>query len=221
MPRCFFIVLAVGLASVLGCNGNAPVSDPPLAPGESVEPTGSAEIDPDVPRQFDVKFETTRGDFVVRFTQSWAPIGVGRVYELVTSGFFEDIAFFRVVPNFMVQFGIHGNPEVQQKHDTNITDDRLTQSNQRGYVTFAKTGLPDSRSTQLFINYGDNSFLDSQGFAPVGVVVEGMDVVESINAEYGEQPQQPRIQAEGNAYLKGEFPNLDYIKTATIVSEEK
>lgn len=218
MMRPAASVLVFAFACILGCNGATPVADPPL---DRVEPTGSSAVDPNVPKQFDVKFETTTGDFVVRFTRSWAPIGVGRVYELVQSGFFEDIAFFRVVPNFMVQFGIHGDPAVQQKHDTNIRDDRVTQSNQRGYVTFAKTGLPDSRSTQLFINYTDNSFLDADGFAPVGVVVEGMDVVESINAEYREQPDQGLIQAEGNAYLKREFPNLDYIKNATVVSEEK
>lgn len=219
MVRLAASVLVFACICVLGCNGAAPVADPPLDRG--VDPTGSSTVDPNVPKQFDVKFETTTGDFVVRFTRSWAPIGVGRVYELVQSGFFEDVAFFRVVPDFMVQFGIHGDPAVQQKHDTNIRDDRVTQSNQRGYVTFAKTGLPNSRSTQLFINHKDNSFLDADGFAPVGVVVEGMDVVDSINAEYGEQPQQPLIQAEGNAYLKREFPNLDYIKKATIVSEEK
>ena len=219
MVRSAACVFVLGLMCAVGCSGGQ-VTDPPLPPGESVEPTGSSEIDPNVPRQFDVKFETTKGDFIVRFTRSWAPIGVGRVHELVTSGFFEDIAFFRVVPNFMVQFGIHGDPEVQQKHDTNIRDDRVTQSNQRGYVTFAKTGLPDSRSTQLFINYGDNSFLDQQGFAPVGVVVEGMDVVDSINSEYGETPQQPLIQSRGNAYLNREFPNLDYVKKATIISGE-
>ena len=212
-------MFVLGLIGALGCNGGAPVADPP---GEAVEPTGSSAPGPNVPKEFDVKFETTKGDFVVRFTRSWAPIGVGRVYELVRSGFFEDIAFFRVVPDFMVQFGIHGDPAVQGKwRDANIRDDRVTQSNQRGYVTFAKSGLPNSRSTQLFINYKDNSFLDADGFAPVGVVVEGMEVVDSINAEYGERPDQGRLQFEGNKYLRQEFPNLDYIEKATIVSEEK
>ena len=170
------------------------------------------------PETFRVQFETSKGDFVIEVNRSWSPNGADRFYQLVRSGFYDDARFFRVVPGFMVQFGIAGDPQVQARwRDKTIQDDRVTQSNKKGYVTFAKTGQPNSRSTQIFINYADNNFLDNQGFSPFGRVVEGMDVVEKINAEYGEKPVQSQIQRRGNEYLNAEFPRLDYIEKARIV----
>lgn len=174
------------------------------------------------PETFRVKFETSKGDFVVEVNRSWSPNGADRFYELVKSGFYDEARFFRVIPGFMVQFGIAGDPEVQAKwREKTIPDDRVTQSNKKGYVTFAKTGRPDSRTTQIFINYADNSFLDNQGFAPFGRVVEGMDVVEKINAEYRERPDQSQVQRRGNEYLNAEFPRLDYVEKATIVNGDR
>jgi cyclophilin family peptidyl-prolyl cis-trans isomerase len=173
------------------------------------------------PETFKVKFETTAGDFVVEVTRKWAPLGVDRFHELVKAGFYNDCGFFRVVPNFMVQFGINGDPKVQAKWKASkIKDDPTTHSNQRGMVTFATAG-PGTRTSQLFINFKDNSFLDSQGFAPFAKVIEGMKVVDKINPEYKEQPNQGQIQSSGNVYLKKQFPNLDFIKKATIVKPKQ
>ena len=168
------------------------------------------------PDTYKVKLDTSKGPVVIEVHRSWAPIGADHLYNLVKSGFYNDVRFFRVVPGFMVQFGMSGDPKAQSAHNTTIKDDPPKESNKRGYVTFAKTGAPNSRSTQLFINYKDNTFLDSQGFAPIGQVVSGMDVVDKINSEYKERPNQNEIRTSGNAYLTKEFPNLDYIKTATI-----
>ena len=144
-------------------------------------------------------------------------IGVQRVQELVKDGFYDECRFFRVVPGFMVQFGINGNPELNAKWaDNNLRDEPVKVSNRTGYVTFAKTNDPNSRSTQLFIGYKDNSFLDGKGFSPIGKVVEGMNVVDKINAQYGEQPDQNRMKYDGNAYLQSQFPKLDYIIKARI-----
>ena len=168
------------------------------------------------PDTYKVKFDTSKGPVVVEVHRAWSPTGADHLYNLVKSGFYNDVRFFRVVPNFMVQFGMNGDPKVQSAHNTTIKDDPVKESNKRGYVTFAKTGAPNSRSTQLFINYKDNTFLDSQGFAPIGQVVSGMEVVDKINSEYREKPNQNEIRTSGNAYLTKEFPNLDYVKTATI-----
>jgi peptidyl-prolyl cis-trans isomerase A (cyclophilin A) len=179
------------------------------------------------PDDFKVVFHTTKGDVTVEVTRSLAPNGADRFYNLVKSGFFTDIAFFRVIPGFMCQFGIHGDPNVSAKwRDANIQDDPVKGSNTRGTITFATAG-PNTRTTQLFINFADNTGLDGQGFAPFGKVVQGMDVVDKINGEYGEGapngngPDQGRIQGEGNAYLKKDFPHLDYIKSASIVADKK
>lgn len=173
------------------------------------------------PETYQVKFETTAGDFVVDVTRAWSPNGADRFYEAVKAGFYDDCRFFRVVPNFMVQFGINGNPEVQQKwREANIKDDPVTKSNTRGMVTFATAG-PGTRTTQVFINFKNNSFLDNQGFSPFGKVSEeGMKVVDKINSQYGEQPNQSSVQRQGNEYLKANFPKLDYVKKATIVEKK-
>ncbi|MFO0984546.1 MAG: peptidylprolyl isomerase, partial [Planctomycetota bacterium] len=156
-------------------------------------------------------------------TRDWAPKGADRFYNLVKNGYFDDVAFFRCIKGFMVQFGINGDPKVNAAwQKARITDDPVKESNKPGYISFATSG-PDSRTTQVFINYGDNARLDAMGFAPFGKVSEGMDVVEKLNGEYGEGaprgkgPDQGRVQGEGNDYLKKSFPNLDWVKTARIV----
>jgi peptidyl-prolyl cis-trans isomerase A (cyclophilin A) len=178
------------------------------------------------PETFKAQFDTTKGKIVIEVTRSLSPNGADRFYNLVRSGYFKDIAFFRVIPGFMCQFGIHGDPAVSAKwREAKIADDSVKGSNTRGAITFAMAG-PNTRTTQLFINFGDNANLDGMGFPPFGKVTEGMDVVDKINGEYGEGaprgrgPDQGRIQMEGNDYLKKDFPNLDYIKSATIVSQE-
>src|SRR2546425_745051 len=175
------------------------------------------------PESFKVKFETTKGNFTVEVTRSLSPNGADRFYNLARSGYFKDVAFFRVIPGFMCQFGIHGDPKVSAAwRSAQIPDDPVKGSNTRGAVTFATAG-PNTRTTQLFINFGDNANLDKMGFSPFGKVVEGMDVVDKIHSEYGEGassgrgPRQDRVQSEGNAYLKKDFPNLDYIKSASVL----
>ena len=171
---------------------------------------------------FDVLFKTTKGDFVVEVHRDWAPLGADHFIDLVLKGFYNDVGFFRAVPDFMVQFGISGDPEMTKEYgETTIKDDDVKESNKRGFITYAKTGAPDSRSTQLFINFKDNSFLDRQGFAPFGKIRgDGMETVDKINKEYGEPPRdaQFKLKAEGNAYLKAELPNVDYLKSATLVA---
>jgi len=166
---------------------------------------------------YKVKFETTKGDVIIEVHPEWAPLGAAQFRKAVEEGVYNDAKFFRVVKGFMVQFGIPADPALAaQWRGNKIKDDKVTQSNQKGYITFATSG-PNSRTSQVFINYGDNKFLDSQGFAPFGKVVEGMDVVESINAEYGETPEQGLIQTQGNAYLTKAFPKIDGIIKATII----
>ena len=169
------------------------------------------------PATFRANFETSGGVFVVEVTRAWAPKGADRFYNLVKYGYFDGARFFRVVPNFIVQFGIHADPKINAVwREANITDDPVTQSNRRGSLTFATSG-PNTRTTQLFINFRDNAGLDARGFAPFGQVVSGLEVVDKINAEYGEQPNQGLIQSQGNAYLMKSFPRLDYIKKATVM----
>ena len=178
--------------------------------GESVKETGN----------FVVEFDTTVGKFTVEVDRSWAPKGADRFHSLVSDNFYDDAGFFRVVPGFMVQFGIAADPVKHAKWSNEIQDDPVVKSNTRGYVTFAKTGAPDSRTTQIFINYGDNSQLDDQGFAPFGKVIKGMDVVDKINAEYREKPDQQAIEQQGSSYLKRFFPNLDYVKSVTFIKND-
>jgi peptidyl-prolyl cis-trans isomerase A (cyclophilin A) len=169
------------------------------------------------PAEYKVNLDTSGGAIVIQVHRSWAPLAADRFYNLVKNGFYDDVRFFRVVPNFMVQFGMHGNPAITKAWSaTTLKDEPTTQTNKRGYITFARTGAPNSRGTQVFINYKDNGFLDKQGFAPFGEVVKGLDIAEKINSSYGEKPDQGQITAAGNAYLTKEFPKLDFIKTATI-----
>ena len=188
--------------------------------------TDPAKLTEKAPETFKAQFDTTKGKFTIEVTRSLSPNGADRFYNLVRSGYFKDIAFFRVIPGFMCQFGIHGDPNVSTKwREAAIADDPVKGSNTRGTITFATAG-PNTRTTQLFINFADNRNLDGMGFSPFGKVTEGMDVVDKINGEYGEGaprgrgPDQGRVQGEGNTYLKKDFPNLDYIKSATILSVE-
>lgn len=205
------------LVLLLGCENRPPSTSPPVPTAPSL----AADV-ADAPESFRVKFTTTKGDFVVAVHRDWAPLGADRFRELVEAGFYDGCKFFRAIEGFMVQFGINGDPAVSaQWRDKRIPDDPVKQSNTRGKITFAMAG-PNSRTTQLFINYVNNSRLDADGFAPFGEVVEGMDVVDSLNKEYGEEPSQfqAEIQAQGNAFLEQRYPRLDAILTARIVEPE-
>jgi peptidyl-prolyl cis-trans isomerase A (cyclophilin A) len=175
------------------------------------------------PPTYKVKFDTSKGPFIVEVHRDWAPLGADRFYNLVKNGFFNNTRFFRVISGFMVQFGINGDPAISsQWRSARINDDPVKKSNGRGLITFATAG-PNTRTTQVFINYADNAALDGQGFAPFGQVTSGMNVVDALYNGYGEGapsgggPEQGRVQSEGNAYLTSSFPKLDYIKSATIV----
>jgi peptidyl-prolyl cis-trans isomerase A (cyclophilin A) len=189
-------------------------------PASLKNPAALKETAPDV---FKARFDTSAGPFVVEVHREWAPHGADRFYNLVKNGFYDDARFFRVISGFMVQFGIHADPAVSAAwRQAMLPRDPVKQSNRRGYITYAMGASPDTRTTQVFINFGDNSNLDSMGFAPFGRVVSGMDAVDKIYSGYGEGaprgrgPDQGRTQMEGNAYLTKEFPKLDYIKKATI-----
>lgn len=169
------------------------------------------------PDSFRVAFVTSRGPFTVEVTRSLSPIGADRFYHLVSIGYFTDVRFFRVVPGFVVQFGMSGDPKSNAEWKANpIPDEPVKTTNAKGTIVFADAG-PNTRANQFFVNLGDNAGLDGQGFTPFGRVVDGMDVVEAIYAGYGQQPDQDQIALMGNAYLKKVFPKLDYIESATIV----
>ncbi|MFN8800868.1 MAG: peptidylprolyl isomerase [Gemmatimonas sp.] len=183
----------------------------PRIPPPSLEPERS-------PDTYRVRFETSKGAFVVQVKRSLAPRGADRFHELVRIGYFTGVRFFRLVPNFVVQFGIHGDPAVNNLWDTAaIPDDPIRSSNADGTIAFAASGA-NTRATQLFINTGNNARkLDGQRvFSPFGTVVEGMAVVRALNAEYGEEPNPARIVRQGNGYLQKWFPALDSIATAVI-----
>lgn len=225
-----FLALAALLAA--GCAGPQLPAAPPAAaqpaPPPPTRPAVGALVDPasavaKAPEDFKVRFVTTSGDFIVEVHRGWAPNGADRFYNLVKIGFFDGAAFFRNLSDFMVQFGISGDPAISAKwRGAAIPDDPPAgQSNHRGALTFATAG-PNSRTTQLFVNFGDNEQLDSKGFTPIGQVVEGMENLRALYNGYGEGapsgsgPNQGRVQMEGNAYLQKEFPLLDYVKTAAF-----
>jgi peptidyl-prolyl cis-trans isomerase A (cyclophilin A) len=190
---------------------------------KSPAPTARNLLDPSTmksiaPAVYKVKFATTQGDLVIQVTRAWAPLGADRFYNLVRGGFFTGAPFFRVIPGFMAQFGINTNPKVSAVWmNQNLIDDPVKQSNKRGFVTFAKTSMPNTRSTQIFINYGDNARLDADGFAPFGEVIEGMDVADKFNSEYGGNPDQGALQQLGKPWIDKNMPKVDLIKTAAIV----
>lgn len=217
-------LIPVWLILLASCGGDS---------GETVDdadlPANRALYFPDqlvetAPESFQARFETTKGDFVIEVTRSQAPNGADRLYNLVKNGYYDGVRFYRVIEGFMAQFGMHGEPQVQVRWtNAPIRDDRVAASNVRGAVTFAMAG-PNSRTTQLFINLVDNTLLDIDGFAPIGTVIEGMDVVDQIHSGYGELadrggdgPISQNVAARGNAYLEESFPEMDYIVTATLV----
>lgn len=186
-----------------------------------LKPSAANEQAPDV---FWANLKTTQGPVVVRFDRAWSPLGVDRVYNLIDMGYYSNIAFFRVINGFMAQFGIHGDPKVNESwKSSDIKDDPAGESNTRGRVTFAMRG-PNTRTVQLFINYADNSRLDSMGFTPIGEVVKCMENVDALYNGYGEGaprgrgPDQGRMQSQGNAYLAESFPKLDYLIEATVIA---
>jgi peptidyl-prolyl cis-trans isomerase A (cyclophilin A) len=185
-----------------------------------MNPTANNET---APETYKAQFETSKGNITIEVTRAWAPLGADRFYTLVKNGFFEGARFFRVLPGFVVQFGIPGEPTIARTwRAARIADDPVTQSNTKGMITFATAG-PNTRTTQVFINIADNENLDAMGFAPFGRVTEGMDIVGQLHSGYGEGaphgrgPDQGRIQSEGNAYLERDFPKLDFIKKTAIV----
>jgi peptidyl-prolyl cis-trans isomerase A (cyclophilin A) len=191
-------------------------------PASAQNLSNPAALREQAPLVYKAKFDTTKGVFVIEVQRDWAPNGADRFYNLVKNGFYDNVRFFRVISGFMVQFGIHGDPKVSAPwREAQLKDDPVKQSNKRGYITYAMAG-PNTRTSQVFINFGDNASLDSQGFSPFGRVVTGMEVVDKLNAEYGEGaprgrgPDQSRMQMEGNAYLTKDFGRLDYVKKATI-----
>lgn len=208
------VAVALAVASGSALAGQAPRGKPALM--------NPAELKEQAPDIFKANFDTSAGAFVVEVHRDWSPNGADRFYNLVKRGYFDGLRFFRVIPGFMAQFGISGDPSISNVwRAARISDDPVKQSNKRGMITFATAG-PATRTTQLFINLGDNDFLDKQGFSPFGQVVSGMPNVQKIYGGYGEGaprgngPDQGRVQAEGNKYLESEFPKLDYIKSATI-----
>ena len=206
----------VGCGSEGGGDGDALPDNPLLYPR-------APEMNAQAPDSYRARFETSAGDFVVEVQRELAPLGADRFYNLVNNGYYDGVRFFRVIDGFMAQFGMHGDPLVTaQWRAAPIEDDPVVGSNTRGTITFAMTNQPNSRTTQVFINFGDNSNLDGMGFAPFGEVVEGMEVVDALYSGYGEGaprgsgPDQGQIQGRGNDYLESDFPELDYVISATI-----
>jgi peptidyl-prolyl cis-trans isomerase A (cyclophilin A) len=212
--KTLFASLAAAVLAAAGVSGQVDLA-------KAAKLRNPAALNEKAPERFKAQFDTSKGTFVIDVHREWAPLGADRFYNLVKNGYYDDVRFFRVIPGFMAQFGMHGNPAVQKAWSApsaRLQDDPVKQGSKRGYVVFAHAGA-NTRTTQLFINYKDNSAsLDRQGFAAFGEVISGMDVVDKIHSGYGERPEQGRITAEGNAYLNKAFPQLDYIKSATIVN---
>lgn len=195
----------VGAAAAPAARANPALLNPALAKATA-------------PPVYNVVFNTSKGDVTFEVHRDWAPNGADRFYNLVKIGFFDGAPFFRLVPGFVVQWGMNPNPAVNKVWaNANIKDDGVKESNKPGYLTFAQTSQPNSRSTQLFINFKDNGRLDAMGFAPIGKIVDGMDVVEKFYAGYGEAPDQQALQEQGKAYYEKNFPQLDIIKTAKVM----
>ena len=217
-PFVAALVLLTGCAPRSGCSDRAPQGSTLLTSPADSAFRGTA------PDSFIARFETSRGDFYVQVVRDWAPVGADRFYNLVRNGFYNGNRFYRVIDGFVVQWGVHGSPDVSEAWSRQcIKDDAVRRINTRRMVTFA-FGEPDTRTTQVFINYGMNTRLDRMGFAPLGEVIEGMTTVDSLYNGYGERPpkgQGPdpvRLVKEGNAYLDREFPALDSIIRASVVS---
>jgi peptidyl-prolyl cis-trans isomerase A (cyclophilin A) len=214
----------LGTVLALGC-GHEHTARPPAPPDNPLLNPADPRVNQQAPDSFRVLVTTSRGEFVIACHRAWAPRGADRFYNLVTNGFYDECRFFRVIFGFVAQFGISGNPAISAAwNSAYIRDDPVLQSNLRGFVSFAHYGVADTRNTQVFINYGDNSMIDTNGFAPFGVIDEdGMYVAARLFAEYGDGPtrgigpDQARIQSEGNAYLAEFYPRLDYIISAAVL----
>lgn len=207
--RCWLLLLLVA-----GCSGANAFTTP-----QNVLTNPDSRTKPK--RVYLVEMETSKGMIVMEIHPEWAPIGAQRFRELIQEGFYDECRFFRTVPGFVVQTGMNGDPLVQGMwKNKKLRDDPVLQSNKRGYVTFATSGT-DSRTTQFFINLEHNTQLDKMGFAPIGVVVEGLDVVEKLEQKYGEEADQHLITSKGNDYLKSNFPDMDYIVKAMLPSPEE
>ena len=187
-------------------------------PAQTSKLADPAQLTATAPDVFRARFDTSKGAFVIEVHREWAPLGADRFYNLVRNGFYDGTRFFRVRTGFMAQFGVNGDPNIQVAWQrASLRDEPPMKSNTRGSVSFTKENLPNTRFTQIFINYGDNSYLDEQGFAPFGQVVTGMEVVDKLFSPSREnEPDQRRILREGNSYLQKEFPQLDFVKKATI-----
>jgi peptidyl-prolyl cis-trans isomerase A (cyclophilin A) len=242
-PLAPWLFAIVGLLSSTACEPQflpspPPLAAPPVASADAAAPAPPSpaaahhqpsELDPslataEAPEIFLAEFTTTKGDFVVEVHRAWAPRGADRFYNLIKLGLYDDTRFFRAIADFMVQFGIPGDPAVAAKwRETTIADDPVVQSNLRGFLSFAKTGRPNSRTTQVFICLENHPRLDSSGFAPFAKVTHGMEVVDDLYEGYGEGapngqgPDQNRIQTDGNPYLDRDFPKLDRILRTRIV----
>jgi peptidyl-prolyl cis-trans isomerase A (cyclophilin A) len=202
-PRSLWLVIIVVLPSVTACGG---------------EPPHQIVTRP-APDSFQVAFQTSRGNFVVAVNKAWAPNGADRFYQLAASHFFDEQRFFRVLSGYIAQFGASGDPKVNELWEgKKIPDDPRREKNVRGTISFASDG-PGSRTHQLFVNLKDNPKLDAQDFVPIGRVVEGMSMLDSLNDDYGESPKYHLIATLGNSYLRRMFPKLDYIKTARVVGD--
>ena len=210
------LVLALVVPLLAACGDGGGSSGPPDALLHPDKLTKKA------PQLFDITFHTTKGDFVINVHRTWAPKGADRLYNLAKNHFFDGQKIFRVVPDFVIQFGISPYPEVSKAwSQATIPDDTITVHNTRGAVSFASAG-PDTRTTQIFVNLGNNTNLDVDQFAPVGNVSSGMDVIEKLYSGYGDEPtsHQPEMQNQGNAYLDKAWPKLDEIKSAEVTDEE-
>ncbi len=238
MRQCSKMLVFLMFCAVFCATARAQTPAPPpakkappaaKAPAAEAGPYDPALLQPALlrakaPAEYEVKFVTTAGDFTVKVTRAWAPNGADRFYNLVLHHFYDGASFFRVLPGFMAQFGLSAYPEVSKAWEqANIKDDPIVQSNHRGFITFAMAG-PNTRTTQVFINFGNNERLDRDGFAAFGMVTDGMEVVDKLYGGYGEGapdghgPDQSRIGNRGHVYLEQSFPKLDSIKTATIVT---
>jgi peptidyl-prolyl cis-trans isomerase A (cyclophilin A) len=212
--RTLFFGLICTVLLIGGCS-SAPEKAKEAAP--AAKPEAAAKPEPSrIPDTYTVQFATTRGNFVVEVHRAWAPIGAERFYDLVKDGYYDGCKFFRVIPNFVAQWGIAATPAKTKKWDKPIKDDAVARTNKLGSIVYATAGR-DTRTTQVFINLRSNQNLDSDGFAPFGEVVEGMDIVEKLYKGYADNPDQEQITKRGNAYLNEKFPNLDSIKKATML----
>jgi peptidyl-prolyl cis-trans isomerase A (cyclophilin A) len=217
LPLCAILLAPAPSPAQATSSQPRPASSRPASAASRASLLHPALLTAKAPADFKVRFTTTAGDFVVEVHRDWAPLGADRFYNLVRHGFFTNASFFRVVPNFVVQFGLNADPAINKAWaDAKIQDDPVLQTNSRGRLVFATAG-PGTRTTQLFINFRDNARLDGMGFAPFGEVIEGMDVVDKIYPGYGEQPNQDLITSQGDAYISQNFPHIDKIKLARVI----